>query len=195
MKRLILVACLLLAAAPAFADPVYLFRVPVKWRKAVALQVGALQDSNSFNQAGVAVADTTAPIDIRCLRPRLDVAATAASDSQLWARFVIYRNALSTHGGGWVNTPSAVLQLLTGPTTLGPAGIASSATVQRLSATPGSPDTTYSIQYSWATVQVGAPFVTPSWIRFIIPSVAEVGEFVGYVEFYTSCPSLTLTGQ
>lgn len=202
MKRTIALAVLLfsaLFAVSAFADPVYLTRVNVKWRKAQSATVGAFADSSSFNQNGVTVADTTAPIDIRCLRPRLDVAANAASDSALWLRVVMVRNTASPHGGGWVNTPTLAVQLLSTPGTLGPAGFAAAAMIQRLGSHGGigvgSADTSMTTQYSWASVNVGAPFVVPSWIRLIIPTVVEVGEFSAWVEFYTSCPTLVVGGQ
>ena len=189
MNRTIALAVLLFSALfvlPAFADPHYLYREPVRWRIARAATVGVFTDSVTFNSDGTSASDTTAAIDLRCLRSNL--AGASVADSTIWVRLTLFRVA-GAHAGGWAATPNVLLQTLSTPTTLG-AAVASSATVPRLAA-QGGVDSVYTIGYSAGAIAALANgALNAAYVRFIVVSTTVRGEFGGFVDYLTACPSL-----
>ena len=194
MKRFAAVALLLLPAL-ALADPVYLHRERLVFRKSGQATVGAYTDANSFTHAtGASTLDTTKAISIRCLRPKADLLAVGtATDSLLWLRIVIVPNPGTAHA--MAVAPTITLQSLQTPHTGAAAITNATATAMTQGVTAYTvADTSWSKSYSHGTVAANILASTGAQVRAIITS-SMIGDFSGWVEYFTACPQLVEGGQ
>jgi len=189
MKRILFVfalACFI--PAPALADPVYLHREPLVFRTSLASKVGAYQDLNYFTHAtGVSTLDTTKAISIRCVRPKPDLNAVGgAGDSLLWLRFVIVPSGTGSHA--MAVAPTITVQTLQTTHTGAAAITNATASAMTLCLTAYTvADTSWSKALSYGTVAANIGASTGSWVRAIFTG-SIIGDYVGWVEYWTSCP-------
>ena len=193
MKRILALVALTFLAIPALshADPVRMARENLIFRHSQATLVGAYADSGVFNHGtGASTLDTTKAIGLRCLRPKADLLALGtATDSLLFIRVVLVPTAGRNHA--MAVAPTITMLTLQTPHTGSAAVTNATATAMTQGVTAYTvADTSWSKTYTYGTLTANINGSTGSWVRFVVTS-AMIGEFTGWVEYYTSCPELT----
>lgn len=197
MKRILALVALAFLAFPmlSYADPVRLYRESLIWRKSQTLLVGAYADSGVFNHAtGASTVDTSKAISIRCMRPKADLLAVGtATDSLLWMRVVLFPTSGRNHA--MAVAPTISLQTLITPHVGAVAAVNGTATAMTQGITAYTvADTAWSKSYSYGTLLAVIDLSTASYCRVLVTS-SMIGEFTGYVEYFSACPQLTEGSQ